>query len=173
MTDSARDNVRSGARSAPGTRALDDIDRKILEALQRDSDRAVSEIAEEVKLSSTPCWRRIRRLEESGIVKRRVALVDRRLLNVAMTIFIGVKAPRHEMRWLEAFRALIEDVPEIVEAYRLTGDTDYIVKVVVPDIETYDAVYKKMISTLEFSEISSSISMEELKFTTAVPTRYA
>lgn len=173
MTDTACDNTRGGGRSRTGTRALDDIDRKILEALQRDSDRAVSEIAEEVKLSSTPCWRRIRRLEENGIVKRRVALVDRRLLNVAMTIFIGVKAPRHEMRWLEAFRALIEDVPEIVEAYRLTGDTDYIVKVVVPDIETYDAVYKKMISTLEFSEINSSISMEELKFTTAVPTRYA
>lgn len=153
-------------------RKLDETDRKILDILQRDSDRAVSEVAKEVGLSATPCWRRIRRLEEAGIVKRRVALVDRRQLNVSMTIFIGIKAPRHEMSWLEAFRAMIEEVPEIVEAYRLTGETDYIVKVVVPDIDTYDLVYKRMISRLDFSEINSSISMEELKFTTAVPTGY-
>lgn len=154
-------------------RKLDETDRKILDMLQRDSDRAVSEVADAVGLSATPCWRRIRRLEEAGIVKRRVALVDRRQLNVSMTIFIAIKAPRHEMSWLEAFRAIIEDIPEIVEAYRLTGDTDYIVKVVVPDIDTYDEVYKQIISRLDFSEINSSISMEELKFTTAVPTDYA
>lgn len=151
---------------------LDEIDRKILAALQRDSDRAVSDIADEVNLSPTPCWRRIRRLEECGIIKKRVALVDRRLMNVSMTVFIGVKAPRHEMNWLEAFRVLIEDIPEVVEAYRLTGDVDYLIKIVVPDIDAYDLVYKRMISKLDFSDFSSSISMEEMKFTTAVPTKY-
>lgn len=170
MTDSSR----KGAKSPPhgGARSLDDIDRKILSILQNDSDRAVSEIADAVNLSPTPCWRRLKRLEETGIIKKRVALVDRKLMNVSMTIFIEVKAPRHEMSWLDAFRSLIEGIPEVVEAYRLTGDTDYLIKLVVPDIETYDIVYKKMISDLSFSEFSSSISMEEMKFTTAVPTKY-
>lgn len=161
---------RQGQAAAGGR--LDEIDRKILAALQRDSDRAVSDIADEVNLSPTPCWRRIRRLEECGIIKKRVALVDRRLMNVSMTVFIGVKAPRHEMNWLEAFRVLIEDIPEVVEAYRLTGDVDYLIKIVVPDIDAYDLVYKRMISKLDFSDFSSSISMEEMKFTTAVPTKY-
>ncbi|TWG92478.1 Lrp/AsnC family transcriptional regulator [Mesorhizobium sp. J18] len=173
MSDGGGDQSKPAAKISPGGRGLDEIDRKILDILQRDSDRAVSAIAEEVNLSSTPCWRRIKRLEESGIIKRRVAIVDRRLMNVSMTIFIGIKAPRHEMSWLNAFRSLIEEIPEVVEAYRLTGATDYVIKVVVPDIETYDAVYKKMISKLEFSEINSSISMEEMKFTTAVPTSYS
>ncbi|TKT74753.1 Lrp/AsnC family transcriptional regulator [Aquamicrobium sp. LC103] len=172
MSDSQRTNQKAAVRPPAPHRGLDEIDRRILDILQRDSDRAVSEIAEEVNLSSTPCWRRIRRLEETGIIKRRVALVDRKLMNVPMTIFIGIKAPRHEMSWLNSFRSLIEEIPEIVEAYRLTGETDYVVKVVVPDIETYDNVYKAMISKLEFSEINSSISMEEMKFTTAVPTGY-
>ncbi|HEU4987819.1 MAG TPA: Lrp/AsnC family transcriptional regulator [Rhizobiaceae bacterium] len=173
MSDGGGDHQKPAAKVFPSGRGLDETDRKILDILQRDGDRAVSDIAEEVNLSSTPCWRRIKRLEETGIIKRRVALVDRRLLNVSMTIFIGVKAPRHEMSWLNAFRALIEDIPEVVEAYRLTGVTDYVIKLVVPDIETYDAVYKKMISKLEFSEINSSISMEEMKFTTAMPTSYS
>lgn len=167
-----KDEAARPSRSQPA-RGLDDIDRRILDILQHDVERAVSDVAEEVGLSSTPCWRRIRRMEEAGILKRRVALVDRKLLNVPMTIFIGIKAPRHEMSWLSAFRALIEEIPEIVEAYRLTGATDYVVKVVVPDIETYDIVYKRLITELDFSEINASISMEELKFTTAVPTRYA
>lgn len=171
MTDSSRKSTKSSPPGAAG-RGLDDIDRKILNILQSDSDRAVSEIAEEVNLSPTPCWRRLKRLEELGIIKKRVALVDRKLMNVSMTIFIEVKAPRHEMSWLDAFRSLIEGIPEVVEAYRLTGDTDYLIKIVVPDIETYDIVYKKMISKLSFSDFSSSISMEEMKFTTAVPTKY-
>lgn len=172
MSDSPRQSQKP-SNTAPGNgRSLDEIDRKILNIIQHDSDRAINDIAEAVNLSPTPCWRRIRRLEESGIIRRRVALVDRRLMNVSMTIFIEIKAPRHEMKWLESFRTLIEDTPEVVEAYRLTGNTDYLIKIVVPDIDTYDAVYKKMISKLDFSDFSSSISMEEMKFTTAVPTKY-
>ncbi len=150
---------------------FDEIDRKILDLLQR-RDRPVSEIAEEVGLSQTPCWRRIRRMEEAGIIRERVTLVDPRKAGVPMIVFIAITAPRHEMAWLVRFRELIESIPQIVEAYRITGAFDYILKVMVPDIEAYDQVYKNMIEGLEFSQINSSISMEELKFTTAVPTNY-
>ncbi len=158
-------------RRGPDTSSFDDIDRQILDLLQ-ERDRPVAMLAEEIGLSQTPCWRRIRKLEEAGVIRGRVTLVDPKQAGVPMTLFVGVTAARHEAGWLERFRALIEGIPEIVEAYRLTGSTDYILKIVVPDIEAYDAVYKSMIERLEFSSISSSIAMEELKFTTAVPTNY-
>lgn len=150
---------------------FDDLDRQILDLLQ-EKDRPVAVLAEEIGLSQTPCWRRIRKLEEAGVIRGRVTLVDPVQAGVPMTVFIGVTAPRHEMAWLTSFRQLIDDIPEIVEAYRLTGSVDYILKVMVPDIEAYDLVYKAMIERLEFSQINSSISMEELKFTTSVPTKY-
>jgi Lrp/AsnC family transcriptional regulator len=173
MTGTVKTESKGKGKMSSSTKRLDEIDRKILDILQNDSEMPVSEIADAVNLSATPCWRRIRRLEEIGVIKRRVVLVNRKMINVSMTIFIGVKAPHHDIRWLKAFRDLIDEIPEIVEAYRLTGSTDYIVKVVVPDIETYDAVYKKMISKMNFSEVNSSISMEEIKFTTSMPTHYA
>ncbi|QQM30910.1 Lrp/AsnC family transcriptional regulator [Martelella lutilitoris] len=151
---------------------FDQIDRKIVDILQRQADRTVSEIAEEVGLSHTPCWRRIKRMEDLGFIRARVALIDRKMANIPMTIFIAVKAPRHAIEWLDEFRKQIRDIPEVTEAYRLTGDTDYLLRIVVPDIETYDQVYKNLISRLEFSDINSSIAMEELKFTTALPTNY-
>ncbi len=129
-------------------------------------------VADKVGLSPTPCWRRIKKLEDDGIILKRVALLDRRKVNVPLTVFVAVKAPRHAMEWLEAFRRVITDIPEIVEAWRLTGETDYLLRLVVPDIETYDAVYQRLISRLEFSNLSSSLAMEEMKFTTAVPTSY-
>ena len=153
------------------TTSFDEIDRKILDLLQQ-RDRPVGEIAEKVGLSQTPCWRRIRRMEEAGVIRERVTLVDPRRAGVPMTVFISVTAPRHEMAWLVKFRQMIESIPQIVEAYRLTGTVDYILKVLVPDVAAYDQVYKTMIERLEFSQINSSISMEELKFTTAVPTNY-
>ncbi|MEZ5713813.1 MAG: Lrp/AsnC family transcriptional regulator [Paracoccaceae bacterium] len=162
---------RTGSKPAESL-TFDEIDQKILDILQRDADTVVSAIAEEVGLSHTPCWRRIKRMEEAGLIKKRVVLVDQCRANVPMTIFIGVTAPRHEISWLERFCNLVDEIPEIVEAYRLTGTVDYILKVVVPDVATYDAVYKKMIERLEFSHVNSMISMEELKFTTAIPTRY-
>ena len=150
---------------------FDEIDRQILDLLQ-ERDRTVAVLSEEIGLSQTPCWRRIRKLEEAGVIRNRVTLVNPREAGVPLTIFIGVKAPRHESEWLNGFRALIDEIPEIVEAYRLTGTIDYILKVLVPDIETLDLVYNKMIGKLEFSQINSSIAMEEMKFTTAVPTKY-
>lgn len=151
---------------------FDEVDQKILEILQVDADLPISTIADRVGLSPTPVWRRIKKMEATGLIRARVAVVDQKLANVPMTIFIGITAPRHAMQWFEKFRALIDDIPEVVEAYRLTGATDYIMKVVVPDIAAYDQVYKRMIAELEFSTVNSSISMEELKFTTAVPTKY-
>jgi Lrp/AsnC family transcriptional regulator len=150
---------------------FDETDRKILDILQH-RDRPVGEIADQVGLSQTPCWRRIRRMEDAGVIRKRVTLVDPKMAGVPMIVFIAITAPRHEISWLVRFRELIESIPQIVEAYRLTGTVDYILKVMVPDVAAFDLVYKNMIERLEFSQINSSISMEELKFTTAVPTNY-
>jgi Lrp/AsnC family transcriptional regulator len=151
---------------------FDEIDQKILDILQNDSDTSVNAISETVGLSVTPCWRRIKRMEEAGLIKKRVVLVDQARANVPMTVFIAVTTSRHEINWLERFCELIGEIPEIVEAYRLTGTVDYILKVVVSDMAAYDRVYKTMIERLEFNQINSMISMEELKFTTAIPTKY-
>ncbi|WP_245512894.1 Lrp/AsnC family transcriptional regulator [Enterovirga rhinocerotis] len=151
---------------------FDAIDRKILDVLQEDSSLPIATVAERVGLSSGPCWRRIKRLEEKGVIKRRVAVVDRRKLNLATTVFIAVKAPRHAAEWSEAFRRVIDGFPEVVEAWRLTGDIDYLLKVVVPDVAAYDGFYQRLITRLDFSNISASIAMEEMKFTTAMPTTY-
>lgn len=162
---------RTGSKPAE-TLTFDEIDQRILEILQQDCETPINVISEDVGLSASPCWRRIKRMEEAGIIKGRVVLVDPVRANVSMTIFIGVSTSSHAKGWLENFSTLIDGIPEIVEAYRLAGTMDYILKVVVPDIAMYDHVYKKMIEQLEFSEISSMISMEELKFTTSVPTQY-
>ena len=149
----------------------DERDRKILDIVQIDAAMPVAEIADRVGLSVSACWRRIRNMEEARLITRRVALVDRRMVNLPMTVFVGLRAPRHSMEWLEQFRAAIRDMAPVVEAYRLTGEIDYLLRVVVRDIEDYDAVYKTLISRLEFTDVVSFIGMEELKFTTAVPTR--
>jgi len=151
---------------------LDAIDRKIIDILQADATVAVATIAEQVGLSAAPCWRRIKRLEDDGVIKRRVALIDRRKANVPMTLFVSVRTTRHAVQWLEDFRRVITDIPEIVEAWRLTGEVDYLLRIVVPDVDAYDAVYKRLINRLEFADISSAIAMEEMKYTTAIPTDY-
>ena len=151
---------------------MDAIDRKILDILQADATVPVAAIADRVGLSTAPCWRRIKRMEDEGVIKRRVALVDRRKANVPMTLFVSVRTTRHAGQWLEDFRRVISDIPEIVEAWRLTGEVDYLLRIVVPDVDTYDVVYKRLINRLEFADISSAIAMEELKYTTAIPTDY-
>jgi Lrp/AsnC family transcriptional regulator len=151
---------------------MDAIDRKILDILQADATVPVAMIADRVGLSAAPCWRRIKRMEDDGVIKRRVALVDRRKANVPMTLFVSVRTTRHAGQWLEDFRRVTSDIPEIVEAWRLTGEVDYLLRIVVPDIDTYDVVYKRLINRLEFADISSAIAMEELKYTTAIPTDY-
>lgn len=150
---------------------FDEIDRHILDLLQT-RDIALSALAEAVGLSQTPCWRRVRKLEEAGVIRGRVTLVDPRQAGVPLTVFIGVTALRHEAQWLDRFRALVDGIPEVVEAYRMTGSTDYFLKLLVPDIETYARIYQHMIEALDFAQINASIAMEELKYTTAVPTAY-
>jgi Lrp/AsnC family transcriptional regulator len=152
---------------------LDIRDKRILEELQEDATVAVADLADTVGLSVSACWRRIKALEDHGLISRRVALIDRRRANVGTTVFVGVRTSRHSIEWLEAFRKAISDIPEIVEAYRLTGEMDYLLRLVVPSVEVYDAVYKQLITRLDFTDITSFIAMEEMKFTTAVPLRYA
>ena len=151
---------------------MDRIDRKILSLLQRSVTQSVAELAEQVGLSPSPCWRRIQNLEAAGVIARRVALLDRRRLNLGTVVFVRVKTNDHSRAWLEAFAA-VEAVDEVVEFYRMTGDTDYLLKIVVPDIDGYDAVYKRLIGVPGLADVSASFAMEEIKHTTALPLDYA
>ena len=152
---------------------LDAKDLRILEILQRDAMTPVTEIAERVGLSTTPCWRRIQKLEAGGVIRRRVALLDPAALNVPVSVFVAVRTSRHSAEWLEQFREALEGIPEVVEAYRMSGEIDYLLRVVVPDIAGYDAVYKRLIERIELADVTSSFSMEEMKHTTALPLDYA
>lgn len=152
---------------------LDDLDLKILAVLQRDCTRAVADIGKEVGLSTTPCWRRIQRLEQTGVIRRRVAVLDPVAVNSAVTVFVSIKTDTHSLTWLEKFHAAIVDFPEVVEFYRMSGDVDYLLRVVVPDIAAYDAFYKKMIARIEVSKVSSAFAMEQIKYTTELPLAFA
>lgn len=151
---------------------LDDRDRKILALLQQDADYPIAKMAALVHMSESACWRRIKRLEEGRYIARRVALLDRRRMHLPTTVYVFIKTSNHSMEWLEAFRSLISKIPEITETHRLTGNVDYLIKVVLPNVEHWDAIYKQLVAGLQFFDISSYISMEELKATTAVPTHY-
>lgn len=152
---------------------LDAIDRKILELLQLDAGRQIAELASEVGLSQTPCWRRIQRLKEAGVITRNVMLVDPRKVNVGVTVFVAVRTSTHTQAWFDRFKAVVDVIPEIVEFYRMSGEIDYLLRVVVPDIAAYDKVYKRLIADTELFDVSSSFAMEEIKFTTALPLSYA
>jgi Lrp/AsnC family transcriptional regulator len=153
--------------------ALDARDRQILEILQADAMTPLAEIAERVGLSTTPCWRRIQRLEQEGVVLRRVALLDPARLNVGVSVFVAVRTNQHNADWLRRFRGALDALPEIVEAYRMSGEIDYLLRVVVPDIAGYDAVYQRLIELVELVDVTSSFSMEVLKQTTALPLAHA
>jgi Lrp/AsnC family transcriptional regulator len=152
---------------------LDSRDKQILEVLQDDAMTPITAIAERVGLSTTPCWRRIQRLERDGVIRRRVALLDAASLNVPVSVFVAVRTNRHSAAWVAQFRRTLDAIPEIVEAYRMSGEIDYLLRVVVPDIAGYDLVYKQLIDKIEFADVTSSFSMEELKHTTALPLNYA
>jgi Lrp/AsnC family transcriptional regulator len=152
---------------------LDGRDLQILGILQEDAMTPVAEMGERVGLSTTPCWRRVQRLEREGVIRRRVALLDPAALNVPVSVFVAIRTSQHSAAWLERFRSALEGIPEIVEAYRMSGEIDYLLRVVVPDIAGYDAVYKKLIERIELADVTSSFSMEELKHTTALPLDYA
>jgi Lrp/AsnC family transcriptional regulator len=151
----------------------DELDRKILGHLQRDASRSLDELAADVGLSRNACWRRVKRMEDDGLIKQRVALLDARRLNVGLTVFIALKTIEHSPGWLEKFSKAVRDIPEIVGVYRMTGDIDYLVQAVVPDVEAYDALYKRLINRITLADVSSSFVMEEIKATTALPLTYA
>jgi Lrp/AsnC family transcriptional regulator len=152
---------------------LDAIDLRLLALLQQDAAMPVAKLAEAVGLSPTPCWRRVQRLRDDGVITAQVALLDRRKLNLGVTVFISVRTNQHTEAWYRRFHAAVAAIPEVVEFYRMSGDVDYLLRVVVPSIEAYDAVYKRLIRASELFDVSSSFAMEEIKFTTALPLEYA
>jgi Lrp/AsnC family transcriptional regulator len=156
-----------------GTAMLDRMDRKILDILQQDCTLPVAEIGKRVGLSTTPCWRRIQKLEELGVLQARVALLDAKKVNVGVTVFVSITTSHHTQDWLDRFHAALNEFPEVVEFYRMSGQVDYLLRVVVPDIERYDTFYKKLIGKIELSDVSSAFAMEQIKFTTALPLDYA
>lgn len=152
---------------------IDDRDRRILDILQNDASISVTDLAERVALSVSACSRRIQRLEESGYIARRIVVLDRERMGVPTTLFALIKTAHHSDEWTESFRRAISDIPEIVEAHRLTGNYDYILKIVLPRVEHYDVIYKRIVRRIELFDVSASISMELLKHGTSIPVSYA
>jgi len=148
---------------------MDAIDRKILAVLQEDAALSVAEIGSRVGLSSTPCWKRIQRLEAEGVIQKRVALVDQDRIGLGVTIFVSIETGDHSQDWLDRFAQVVGAMPEVMEFYRMAGDVDYMLRVVVPDIAGYDAFYKKLIAAVPLKNVTSRFAMEKIKSTTALP----
>ena len=149
--------------------AMDSIDRKILGLLQENAAQPVADIARKVGLSVTPCWRRIQRLEETGVVRKRVALLNPQKIGVGMSVFVAVRTDQHNADWLANFADMISNMPEVVEFYRMSGEVDYLLRVVVADMAAYDRFYRTLITSVQLTDVSSSFAMEEIKYTTALP----
>ena len=148
---------------------MDAIDRKILAVLQDNAALSVAEIGSRVGLSSTPCWKRIQRLEAEGIIQKRVALVDQDRIGLGVTIFVSIETGDHSQEWLGRFAQVVGAMPEVMEFYRMAGDVDYMLRVVVPDIAGYDTFYKKLIAAVPLKNVTSRFAMEKIKSTTALP----
>lgn len=151
---------------------MDRLDRKILKLVQEDSTASVADIAKAVGLSTTPCWRRIQKLEDEGVIRKRVAILDPVAVNARVTVFVSIRTNSHSIEWLKRFSEVISDFPEVVEFYRMSGEIDYLLRVVVPDIEAFDAFYKRLISKIEIRDVSSTFAMEQIKYTTEMPLDY-
>ena len=148
---------------------MDATDRKILALLQEDASLSVAEIGNRVGLSSTPCWKRIQRLEADGVLTKRVALIDQDKLGLGVTVFVSIETGDHSQDWLGRFAETVGSMPEVMEFYRMAGDVDYMLRVVVTDIAGYDAFYKKMIAAVPLKNVTSRFAMEKIKSTTALP----
>jgi Lrp/AsnC family transcriptional regulator len=148
---------------------MDATDRKILALLQEDASLSVAEIGSRVGLSSTPCWKRIQRLEASGVLIKRVALVDQDKLGLGVTVFVSIETGDHSQDWLDRFAQEVGSMPEVMEFYRMAGDVDYMLRVVVTDIAGYDAFYKRLIASVPLKNVTSRFAMERIKSTTALP----
>ena len=151
-------------------RKLDPMDWAILRVLQDDATLSVGAVGEKVGLSHNPCWRRIRRLEDDGVIARRVALLDPAKVGLATTVFVAIRITRHDAAWLETFASAVDAMDEVIECHRMAGDIDYMLKIRVRDIADYDRIYQRLISRVPgLSDVTASFSMEEMKFTTALP----
>ena len=148
---------------------MDAIDRKILAVVQQDAALSVAEIGHRVGLSSTPCWKRLQRLEADGVITRRVALIDPDKVGLGTTVFVSIETGDHSQEWLKRFAEVVGAMPEVMEFYRMAGDIDYMLRVVVPDIQAYDAFYKRLIATVPLKNVTSRFAMERIKSTTALP----
>lgn len=149
--------------------AMDAIDRKILAVLQKDASLSVAEIGNRVGLSSTPCWKRIQRLEAEGVIQKRVAVVDQDKLGLGVTVFVSVETGDHSEQWLGRFAEVVGAMPEVMEFYRMAGDVDYMLRVVVKDIAGYDEFYKRLIASIPLKNVTSRFAMEKIKSTTELP----
>jgi len=148
---------------------LDSTDVRLLALLQKDASLSLSEIADKVSLSQNACWRRIKRMEEEGVIEKRVALLSAEKLGVGVTVFVSIRAGEHTEKWLETFTAAVRKLPEVVEFYRMAGDVDYLLKLQVADIAAYDRVYKSLIRAAKLMDVSAAFAMEEMKRTTELP----
>ncbi len=148
---------------------MDAIDRKILAVLQDDAALSVAEIGSRVGLSSTPCWKRIQKLEADGVIQKRVALVDQDRVGLGISVFVSIETGDHSQDWLDRFAKTVTAMPEVMEFYRMAGDVDYMLRVVVPDIAGYDAFYKRLIAVVPLKNVTSRFAMEKIKSTTALP----
>jgi Lrp/AsnC family transcriptional regulator len=151
---------------------VDLVDREIVQLLQEDASLTARELAEHVGLTPTPCWRRVQNLEASGVITKRVALVDPASVNLDVTALVQIRTNNHGAEWLAQFQGAIEQFPEVVEAYRTSGDMDYMLRVVVPSIEAYDSFYKRLIDAVDLYDVSTVFVMEKMKQTTALPLHY-
>ncbi|MBB3691626.1 Lrp/AsnC family transcriptional regulator [Sphingomonas sp. BK580] len=148
---------------------LDATDRRLLALLQDDATISIADLAARVSLSPTPCWKRVKRLERVGLIRSRVALLDRAALGLDVTVFVAVRTTQHSDEWLQTFAEGVARIPEVVEFYRMSGEVDYLLKVVVRDIADYDRIYRKLIKVAPLHDVSSSFAMQEIKSTTALP----
>lgn len=148
---------------------LDRLDLQILDALQCDATLSMAQLGAQVGLSSTPCWKRVKRLEDDGLIERRVAVVNRHAVGLPVTVFVSIRAGQHDEKWLTRFAAVVSMLPEVQEFHRMSGDVDYLLKVVASSIDGYDRFYKKLISLVDLAGVSSAFSMEQIKSTTALP----
>jgi Lrp/AsnC family transcriptional regulator len=152
---------------------MDERDRDILEHLQQDCSISIEDLAQRVNLSRNACWRRVKALEEQGIIRARVALLDPARLNLNLTAFIAIRTANHDQNWLDRFSTAVKDIPEITGVYRTTGQTDYMLQAVVPDMAGYDRLYKRLIAKVPLTDVSSFFVMEKVKETTALPLGHA
>ncbi len=148
---------------------MDVTDRQIIRLLQEDASLSVAEIGKRVGLSSTPCWKRIQRLEEEGVITRRVAVIDPDKVGLGVTVFVSIETGDHSEEWLGRFAVMIGAMPEVMEFYRMAGDVDYMLRVVTADIQSYDAFYKRLIALAPLKNVTSRFAMERIKSTTVLP----